>query len=523
MSVALPRAAAAAAPPEAGRAASVLTLLGLLLGAWLLWVPLSEVVLMNDMLGYAAQGRSLLQGEGNVVVLGEARIPGYYPAGLPLIVAGAFAVLGDDLRHAQVVVWISLVLLLVLVALVAQRAAGRWAAPVAVLTLLASGALRQTATLTLSQVPTAALMLGSVLLFLAPGARLPLFVAGLLASASLVLRYANASFPAALGLAGLLTCRARSASPLRTLLVLGAGLFAGAGLVAAHNTWVYGAPSATGYVLWGHEVEGQFSLRNIFAPVMIGNRGDESLMLHSFFGLGDMYQPPVIAAAVWGGIVLIRAGGVRRMLGILSVTVVLAQDLFLACYAFRSELYLVPALPLVVVLAAAGVVDAASRLRAGWGGPLAVAAAALLLAVAVRGGVAPRDPSELEAIARHDSLARAGRQLPPDAALVTPSDFALVEPLVRTPGRRILYAGPFVSDVIEEAAMRELGGGKYWPNRVVPWIKERMKEGRPVYLDQNPPPRGLASSHKKLRADIVVDYALQKTEIEGLFLLQPKS
>jgi hypothetical protein len=515
-------AAAGGVPPGARRAAPLLALAAVLLGAGLLWVPKAEVVLMNDMLGYAAQGRSLLAGEGNVVRLGETSIPGYYPAGLPLGVAGALAVLGDDMRHAQVPVWVATLALLALVAWLAWRVGGPWAAPTAVLALLSSTALRHAATLTLSQVPTAALMLLCALLFLAPGARAPLFLAGLLASASLLLRYANASFPAALGLAGLLTCRGRDAPPWRTLLVLGAGLAAGGALVALHNAWAYGGALSTGYAAWGHQVEGQFSLRNILFPVMIGNRGDESLMLRSVFGLGELHGPALLLAAAWGLVVLWRAGGTARRLALLALVTVAAQDLFLACYAFRSESYLVPALPLMVVVAATGAVDLARRVAAGRGAPLAVAGAAIVLALGLRTGIAPRGPSEQEAIARHDSLARAGRELPADAALVTPSDFALVEPLVRTPGRRILYAGPFVSEVVEAAAMREVGGGPYWPSKVVPWIEKRLAEGRPVYVDQNPPPRGVAASHKKLRTDILQHYRLEAAGIEGLYLVQPR-
>jgi len=98
-----------------------------------------------------------------------------------------------------------------------------------------------------------------------------------------------------------------------------------------------------------------------------------------------------------------------------------------------------------------------------------------------------------------------------------------VEPLLRTPDRRILYVGPFVSEVVEEAAMSELGGGKWTPYRVLPWVIERLKEGRPVYLDQNPPPRGLATQHKEVRQSLIEAFSLQKTAIPNLYRIERKT
>jgi hypothetical protein len=120
-------------------------------------------------------------------------------------------------------------------------------------------------------------------------------------------------------------------------------------------------------------------------------------------------------------------------------------------------------------------------------------------------------------------LQRAGRELEPDAALLTPSDCALVEPLVRTPGRRILYVGPFVSEVIEDAAMGELGGGKWNAHRALPWVSECLKQGRPVYLDQNPPPRGLTTQHKEVRQSLLENFSLEKTDIPNLYRIERKT
>lgn len=506
--------AAAGAAPRGARLATLL-LLGL--GAWLLWVPRERVVLMHDMLGYAAQGRALLEGAGNAVVLDGQPIPGIYPAGLPALVALAQALLGPDLRHAQVAVWLAALLLLALGARLGARLLGPWGAALALALLLASGGLRDSAMLVLSQVPSAALMLAAAALFLVPRAGAALFAAGLLASLTLLLRLANAGFPAALGLAALLPWSGRGASRGRTLAVLAAGLASGAVLVAWHNAWAWGAPLASGYGVWSEELPGSFALGNILAPALIGNRGDESIMLRSFLGLGSMYPPPVLALAVWGVLALWRSGGTRRAFAGLAVLAVAAQDLLLACYAFRSEAYLVPALPLQLLAAAAGLDDLARRLpRGGAGWALAGAGAWLLASLLVPG---PADRAAEEARQRYAHLERTGLLIEDRAALVTPCDFPLVEALVRRPGRRVLYAGPFVSEVVEQAAMRELGGGRWRPERAVPWVAECVGEGRPVYFDQFPPVRGLLPAHRKLRDALRAAFTLEPTAQPGLYRL----
>ncbi|MBM3985173.1 MAG: hypothetical protein FJ296_05725, partial [Planctomycetes bacterium] len=167
-----------------GALCGALTLAALALAAWLLWVPIPRVVLANDMLGYAAQGRALLAGDGNCVRLDQVLVPGYYPAGLPALVALSLALLGPDMRHAQVVVWVAALLLLVLVSALARRAVGTWAGLVAVLLVLASTQWRGAATAILSQVPTAAVILAATLLLTGRATRARAFGAGLLASGS---------------------------------------------------------------------------------------------------------------------------------------------------------------------------------------------------------------------------------------------------------------------------------------------------------------------------------------------------
>ncbi len=505
-----------------GGLCGALTLAALALAAWLLWVPLARVVLANDMLGYAAQGRSLLLGDGNDVRLDQALIPGYYPAGMPALVALAMALLGPDLRHAQVVVWAAALLLLALTAVVARRTAGPWAGLVALLLVLASTQWRVAATAILSQVPTAVVVLLSTLLLTGRATRARAFGAGLLASGSLILRFANVGFPVAVVLAGPLLARDRELPARRWLGALAAGLAAGGALVALHNTWFHGGPLATGYSSYEHDVAQNFALSNILHPWSEGLQELGSVILRSLAGFGDLYPVPVALAAAWGLVVLLRAGGEPRRVALLALLAVAAQDLILAAYPFRSELYLVPAFPLQALVAAAGLVDAAGRLWTRGGPLLATGAAAALLAFDLARPPAPVAPTLEEAVARHDMLERAGRELGPDFALLTPADFGLVEPLVRAPGRRILYAAPHVSALIAEAAMREAGGAPYSAGVAVEWAAARLAEGRDVYVDQLPPPRVLRPEHRELKEALRARFTFEPTSLPGLFRLRAR-
>jgi hypothetical protein len=505
-----------------GALCGVLTLGALALAAWLLWVPIPRVVLANDMLGYAAQGRSLLQGDGNAVRLDQVLVPGYYPAGLPALIALALALLGPDMRHAQVVVWLAALLLLVLAAALARRAAGAWAGPVAVLLVLASTQWRGAATAILSQVPTAAVVLAATLLLTGRATRARAFGAGLLASGSLLLRFANLGFPVAVVLAAPLLARGRELPARRWLGALAAGLATGGALLALHNAWAWGSPLATGYAAFGHDTAGQFALSNIVDPWSEGLHDFGPVILRSLAGLGELYPVPVAVASVWGLVVLLRAGGEPRRIALLAALFVAAQDLILAAYPFRSELYLVPAFPLQAVVAAAGLLDAAGR---AWrrGGPLlAAAAAAGLLAFDLARPPAPVAPTLEEAIARHDLLERAGRELGPDFALLTPADFGLVEPLVRAPGRRILYVVPHVSPLIAQAVSRELDGAPCTPAAAVAWAQARLAEGRDVYVDGLPPPRVLREEHKQLKQALLERCTFEPTDLPGLFRLRAR-
>jgi 4-amino-4-deoxy-L-arabinose transferase-like glycosyltransferase len=526
--------------PRGGSARRLILLLLLALAAGLLYVPTAKVPLFYDILGYTAQAQSLLAGEGNTVRVGEAALPGYYPAGLPLLVAVPYALLGPDMRHGVLTVLAFALLAVAAVFLLGGRFGGVWAGAAAVLFMLSSPMFRQMSGYIMTQVPTGALIVVAVLLFVRERSTTAVFLAGLLAVASLLLRFANVTFPVALGCAALLTLfervPARPGAPgasgasgatggrrviaWRPLLALGAGFAVGGLLVLIHNAWAYGDPLSTGYAVWSHDLEHRFSLRNILAPQGAPNRPDERWVLgKAFLGLSPVQSVPLVGCALVGLLACVRAAprevAARRLAAAVVCTLGL-QYLFLAMYSFRSDNYVLPGMPLTAVLAGLGLVSLL-RSRAALAPLLAGALLAFSLAAAD-----PPPPSEAQAILHHDSLAAADGLLEADAAVITAADPGLAEPLLRRErSRRVLYVGPFVSPLVERAALAELGADALHAAAVVDWALRQSAAGRALYLDQNPPPRGITGDHVKLRKGLHARFVFEETAARNVFRLVP--
>lgn len=481
--------------------ALVALLLLLALSAALLRVPTAKVPLFYDILGYTSQAASLLEGRGNTIHIGSADIPGYYPAGLPALLLPPLALLGPDMRNG---VWTELAFALLAVGTVAvagRRFGGSVAAGLtAGLLLLASPMFRRMSGYIMTQVPTGAVIVVAALLFARRDASWTLFLAGLLAVLSLLLRYANLTFPVAMGAAELLTGGSRTRGRGRGLLALGAGMGLGALIVAAHNAWAYGGPLTTGYAVWSHDLENRFSWRNLFSPEGAPMRpGEHWVLMKALAGFSELQSPLVAVGALAGLVVLWRAGRQQpqaRAFAAIALLTLLVQGVFLALYSFRSDNYLLPGVPITAALAGAGLGQVFGARRA-W---IATVLAGGVLALSL---VRAQGPSltETEAIQRHDSLAAAAAFMEPDAVLITTSDPGLAEPLVRGPGSRrsLLYLGPFVGPVQTQAAQAELGGRAPTGPHVLAYAIAQAAAGRPLYLDENPPPRELTGDHIAVR------------------------
>jgi hypothetical protein len=533
---AAPAPPAGAATVRGGRPASaelLLLLAVLVASALLLHVPRPRVPLVYDMVGYAAQAHALLAGHGNTIAMGEEHLPGIYPVGVPALAALAMALLGPDLRNGLWAVLACALLVLPCVHACVRRAGlPALAGATAALFVLSSPLFRTTSGYLMSQVPTALAVALVLRLFLARASAAALFGAGLLAMLSLLLRYANISFPVALAGAELLCGGARGRPRAWSLGWLGAGLVAGALVVLAHNALLYGGPLTTGYGLWGWNVEGQFGWRHVLgssalsAPSAPSVHG-EWILGSALLGLSELQSVPMVAAALLGLLFCWRDGRgsasraavpQARLLGGLAACTIGASFALLAGYSFRSESYLVPTVPAFAALAGYGLWRALETAAGPRAARLSPVLAAGLLAVSVLREPPPKGDIT-QSVERFASLERAGRELPPDAALITTADPGLVEPLFRRPARDVLYLGPFVSPLVEERALRELGADSQQPRHVVAWALERLRAGRAVYLDQNPPPRGLLSAHVAVRTALRASFALAPTDVASIFRL----
>jgi 4-amino-4-deoxy-L-arabinose transferase-like glycosyltransferase len=495
----------------------------ILVGGWILYVPTARVPLLYDMLGYSAQALSLSQGEGNTIQIGDAHLPGIYPIGVPLLASIPMWLLGDDMRVGQLAILACALLALWLVAVTARQLAGSAAGLTALLLVLCSPLFRVMSGYTMSQVPTALAVILAVVLFVRLESRLALMLAGFIAVMSLLFRFANVTLPVALIGAEILWGGLRPRHRLRSLALLGTGMTVASLVVLAHNQWAYGGPLLTGYDAWGWDVSGQLSWKNFFNPTRTPSHAGDALLLRAFAGLSGLQSVPAVLAAFVGLWACWRpqprSPRARMLAGSASLAILLSYAL-LAGYAFRSDTYLVPIIPLMAVLGGVGATWLLPA-RLAWMAPVG---AAFLLATSLWQVSGPSE-ADLQEVTRYRSLARAGEVLEPDALLLTTSDAALVEALVRTgPLRGVVYMEPFVGSMVTQFRLKDFAARSYRrPEQVLPFLLGMVASGRPVYFDQNPPLRGLWETHRFVRDEILATFRLVPIEAENIFRLELRS
>jgi hypothetical protein len=485
----------------------------------LLHVPTERVPLYYDMLGYTSQASSLLAGEGNTITVGDEQLPGIYPAGLPALLTVPMRVLGPDVRHGLWVILGAALLAISLVFSIARRFGGTAAGLIAAMLLLSSAMYREFSGSIMTQVPAGTVGLLVVWLWLRRGSATATFLAGLVAVLSLLLRFANLPLPLALLLAECLAGGLHSRARRRSLKLLVAGMGAGALVLLAHNAWAFGHPFTSGYALWNLDVQ-RFSLGNLFAPEGAPLRQESWVLLRAFTGLSALQSVPFVLLS-WFGLRVCWRDGKRdeslRRLVVVSVTVIGIQYAFLAAFYYRSESYLLTSLPLAAVLAGVGLARVLSERRTLW--------AAVCVAGLLGFGVArtPEPEKAAASVQRQAGLIAASAALEADSVLITTGDPGLIEPFFRAQGQRsVLYLGPHVSPLIARAVEAELGGDPSSVERIVDYALERARAGRPVYLDQNPPPRTLHPFHVEALKALRSTFRLDPAGADNYFRLVPR-
>jgi len=75
---------------------------------------------------------------------------------------------------------------------------------------------------------------------------------------------------------------------------------------------------------------------------------------------------------------------------------------------------------------------------------------------------------------------------------------------------------------VEQAGLAALQSERCSPMAVLACAQRHLQSGRAVYLDQNPPPRGLAPLHERLRDKLVKNFRLAPTAAPNVFRLRPR-
>ena len=501
----------------------------LLFSALLLYAPREAATLEFDRSAYATQSISLAEGHGNTIRLGDEWLPGFYPPAYPASIVAVHWLLGTDSKNGVFASLAFAVVTLLLVYLLARRVRGRAAPPVAVMLLAGNELYGEMASSILSQAFALCLVALVAALAISGDARGRAvrhgFIVGLIAGLSLLVRYQNFILPLSVGLFALAqTSRLGGWSQwLRRLMPVSAGGLIGGLVVMAYCAAEYGSPFRTGYHEWDFPFERTFALRHVFFPEIIQETPPrEFFLVRCLLGLGPIYPLPV--ALLWiAGIVFAwrRGGDGLSRLSKLTLTLNLTLFAILGLYVFRSAVYAMLGVPLVVVMAGVGATFWCSARRIGalpaWVLPVGLAALSTLPAVGRShvfgdGDGAPAQPGQV-AIEAADQL------LEDDAVLVGFCDLILADHLfVGGTQRRYLYVKrkDLLPRVIA-SVRRELGGADFSPAAVGDYVERKLSEGRRVYFMLPLPGSDVnLDAAVRLRQALAARFQLGKSEMPEL-------
>ena len=530
-------------------------------GVILLYVPPHTTELRFDCAAYLAQSINIAEGLGNTLDMGGETLPGFYPPGYPAFTALFHWILGPDPYNGVTANFTAGLLTLLAVYALGRKLAGPPAGLLSGLLLLTSFAFRHVAHRLFSQMPSL-LVVSLVGILVAHGWRAGgwgaagRFLAGFLAGIAVLIRSSNVVLAPALALVSLLA----KPPPERSRLGMAAPLWIGAGaaglFMVLYNLNLYGSPMATGYMAWGFELESSFSLKYLFTPTFIHLDEAPWQLVRSVFGFGLLYAWPVALLVLVAAIPAWRFRKARpelwrTYLAMLSNTALMY--VFLGLYFFRSPIYSMLTLPLIMPCAAAGLValvlpggmrgtgtnttstgdeihgegegfgdgdkpKGASVIRTRLG--LATAwGACLITAGCLVPGVldsALLDPEGVKPTWEAKFFSGADETLEPDAVLVGSANPVLVEYfLLRGTERRYLYVSGRAEKQFRRLISHELKNDRIVPAEVEAYVKEHLAAGRNVYfcslLPSNPGDTALFMRiFKFLRKRFVNEVAGQK-------------
>ena len=512
--------------------AVALVLVAVAIAAHLRFVDPSEVADLKprpDALEYEEAARSIVRGDGYWLGIGEAKYPPRYPPGMSLLVAASSPAFGVA-RGAGVRTVLACALLTVLVAAaLAWRLGGGWPAAAAALLLAIAPLHVVWSKHVMSDVPSA-LLVTIVAAWLVVDAARARSTLRTLARAALVglsvgVRTANVALLPALAVAELWCAAGRRASPgatgrrrarVATGLALAAGFAVGLAPLLLYNGVRFGAPWRSGYDLWhGAEFDLGHALRS---PLATGS-GNLRFYATALAGLGDLYAWPLALGVVLGALVLWRGRPAGRALLAFVALLVAALLAIYVPFFWQDTRFLLPALPLLLVVAAQGTAASSPRLVRGLTWACIVATAAIAWRAPERYAL-PYD-----ARAETDHLRAIAGVIEPDAVLVMRTGVFPFADVVRTPGTDRLWVpvgrcphlrmierygivaaddAPLPSWLLLDVVEAPFDGAQ-----AAARLEEVVRTGRPVYFATSP-------------RDFEVPYAGRlRTVVEEAFDLRP--
>ncbi|HEV7734135.1 MAG TPA: glycosyltransferase family 39 protein [Candidatus Binatia bacterium] len=465
------------------------------LGVWLRWTTpdlAQDLRPRPDALEYEEGARSLLRGEGyHVRVDGERYVP-RYPFGFSVLLAPALAVW--DVGPGSGVAMVLLT--------AAGAIAGAWAlgivaggipgAIVAASIVAFSPLHARWSTTVMSDVPSSCGVAWLAYAALVSLRRRRGPVAWALVGLGLgflaTIRMSNGLLVPPI-VAMLIVARDRSRRERVTSIVaLGLGTLAALLPLLVYQAYTFGGPLRTGYGFWAPIVG--FAWRFLRDPPE-GGGTLPNLWYYARLLAGDgaLYGVAVAAMVAVGGVAAARGDSDRRRVLWLGVGFTVLMLWSYGIFFWQEDRYLLPVLPLLAAIAAAGVASTVPvSLRA------VAAGLAVLAVVLVARGPSPygRDKVLHEA----EVLREISRRIEPDAVILACSNDHFMSLLVLAPDRRWVplclddhrfavrwhKIAPDIPDPAARARIDQAFAGKFDPVTATLALDRLVASGRPVYL-----------------------------------------
>jgi 4-amino-4-deoxy-L-arabinose transferase-like glycosyltransferase len=470
-----------------------LALLVLVAGA-VRWSPPSMVADLRprpDALEYEEAARSLAAGQGYALEVEGERFPPRFPPGFSLLIAPVLRVLGDAPGTGIWLVWASALVAVVCTAGLAALVAGPAAALGAALLVALLPMHVSWSQAVMSDVPASALVAAlawwAVAALARPRLRVGEWLAlGVVLGLGAALRQTCVLLVVPLAL--VLVTRGRDAW--RSGAGLVAGTFVGLLPLLGYQLARFGAPLADGYGYW--VTFAHHGWRYVLGRPAAGG-SDANLVFYGrqLAGLGTLYPWPVAVLAGFGFGLAVRRSGPARTLALLAGGYVPTVLLLYVPFYWQWDRFLLPALPLLCVLAAVPL----GTLEPVWlrAAAAAVLALAIGLVLQAERPFDPPDPATGEAL----RLSQLGARLEPDAAVIARTNVFFAERFLRRGTDRLWlpigrcehreqitrhHLRPYAPGDGERGWIRDAVVEPFDADAAAAAVDALLAEGRPVYL-----------------------------------------